>query len=174
MLNKGTTGTIFIMSLVWRLSCHVCNLFSWVNQFCILEYISKSVTLQDIYILLFLSLDFCRFCVVSHFFIPATTANDLRLRSIFYPRFYPLHFFPHLISSERASISLLMLSAKQGNYWYHFYLWYDAFLVGRLNPGPPALEASTLPLGYRGGNYGTVFTHLELQLSFFGLNMQYQ
>ena len=30
-------------------------------------------------------------------------------------------------------------------------LWYDAFLVGRLNPGPPALEASTLPLGYRGG-----------------------
>ena len=27
----------------------------------------------------------------------------------------------HLNSSERASISLLMLSAKQRNYWYHFY-----------------------------------------------------
>ena len=27
------------------------------------------------------------------FSIPATTANDLRLRRIFYPRFYPLHFF---------------------------------------------------------------------------------
>ena len=27
------------------------------------------------------------------FFIPATTANDLRLRRIFYPRFYPLHLF---------------------------------------------------------------------------------
>ena len=29
--------------------------------------------------------------------------------------------FPYINSSERASISLLMLSAKQGNYWYHFY-----------------------------------------------------
>ena len=29
----------------------------------------------------------------SFFFIPATTANDLRLRRIFYPRFYPLHLF---------------------------------------------------------------------------------
>ena len=37
------------------------------------------------------------------FFIPATTANDLRLWRIFYTRFYPLHF---LNSSERASISL--------------------------------------------------------------------
>ena len=30
-------------------------------------------------------------------------------------------------------------------------LWYDAVLDWGLNPGPPALEASTLPLGYRGG-----------------------
>ena len=42
--------------------------------------------------------------------------------------------------------------AKQGNYWYHFY---NVFGITRsltwwLNPGPHALEASTLPLGYRG------------------------
>ena len=48
-----------------------------------------------------------------------------------------------------------MLSAKQGNYWYHFYnvfgmTWSFKFDCG-LNPGHPALEASTLPLGYRGG-----------------------
>ena len=30
-------------------------------------------------------------------------------------------------------------------------LWYDAVLDWILNPGPPALEASTLPLGYREG-----------------------
>ena len=60
--------------------------------------------------------------------------------------------FIHYINSlERASIFLLMMSAKQGNYWYHFCLWYGAVLVGRLNPGLLALEASTLPLGYRGG-----------------------
>ena len=34
----------------------------------------------------------------------------------FYPRFYPLHFFPYLDSSERANVSFFMLSAKQGNY----------------------------------------------------------
>ena len=48
------------------------------------------------------------------FFIPATTANDLRLRRIFHPRCYPSHLFSYLNSWERTSISLLMLSAKQG------------------------------------------------------------
>ena len=38
------------------------------------------------------------------FFIPATTANDLQLRRIFYPRFYPLHLSSYLNSWERASI----------------------------------------------------------------------
>ena len=33
----------------------------------------------------------------SFFFIAATTANDLRLRRIFDPRCYPLHYFPFLI-----------------------------------------------------------------------------
>ena len=37
-------------------------------------------------------------------FIPATTANDLGLRRIFYPRFYPLHLFSYLKSWDRASI----------------------------------------------------------------------
>ena len=42
------------------------------------------------------------------FFIPATTANDLRLRRIFYPRFYPLHlFFPILILEKEPVFSLL-------------------------------------------------------------------
>ena len=43
------------------------------------------------------------------FSIPATTANELRLRRIFCPRFYPLHLFSYLHSSiswERDSISL--------------------------------------------------------------------
>ena len=40
-----------------------------------------------------------------------------------------------------------MFSAKQWNYWYHFYkyIWYDAVLDRGLNPGLPALEASTIP-----------------------------
>ena len=59
---------------------------------------------------IFLASDFCRFCVVSRFFIPVTTANDIRLRRIFYPRFYPLHLFSYLNSWERASIFLFECS----------------------------------------------------------------
>ena len=40
----------------------------------------------------------------SFVFYPATTANDLRLRRIFYPRFCLLHLFFYLNSWERASI----------------------------------------------------------------------
>ena len=55
-----------------------------------------------------------------------------------------------------------MFSAKQGHYWYHFYnVWYDAVLDWGLKPGPPALKASTIPLGYRGGgtNMQKCFRH---------------
>ena len=38
-------------------------------------------------------------------------------------------------------------------------LWYDSVLVVGLNPIPPSLEASTLPLGYRGG--GTVISKIN-------------
>ena len=38
----------------------------------------------------------------------------------FYPRFYPLHFCPILILEKEPVFRFLMLSAKQGNYWYHF------------------------------------------------------
>ena len=70
-----------------------------------------------------------------------------------YPRFYPLHFLSYLYSSEIASISLLMLSAKQGNYLYHFY---NVFGMTRpllgIEPGTSHTRSHcTLPLGYRGG-----------------------
>ena len=47
----------------------------------------------------------------------------------------------------------VMLSAKQGNYWYHFYNVFGMTrsLTGGWTREPPALEASTLPLDYRGG-----------------------
>ena len=39
----------------------------------------------------------------------------------FYPRSYPLHFNPILILEKESVFPFLMLSAKQGKYWYHFY-----------------------------------------------------
>ena len=87
-------------------------------------------------------------------FISATTANDLRLRRIFYPRFYPLHLFSYLNSWEGASIfPLLNVQCLRRALLVPFLqrLWYDAILDWGLNPEPPALEASTIPLDYRGG-----------------------
>ena len=54
-------------------------------------------------------------------------------------------YFPILIHEKEPVFPFLMFSAKQGNYLVRLY---DAVLDWGLNPGPPALEASTLPLGY--------------------------
>jgi len=55
------------------------------------------------------------------FFIHATTANDLRLRRISIPDFIHYIFFPILILEKEPVFPFIMLSAKQGNYWYHLY-----------------------------------------------------
>ena len=39
----------------------------------------------------------------------------------FYLRFYPLHFCPILMFEKGPVFPFSMWSAKQGNYWYHFY-----------------------------------------------------
>ena len=70
-----------------------------------------------------------------------------------------LIYFPILILEKESLFPFLMFSAKQGNCWYHFYNVFcmTRSLTGKLNPGPPALEASTIPLGYRGGGCNEVF-----------------
>ena len=72
---------------------------------------------------------------------------------IFYTRSYPLHYFLILFLEKEPVFPFSMLSAKQVNYLYHFHNVFGMTrsLTGDLNPGPPALEASTIPLCYRGG-----------------------
>ena len=67
------------------------------------------------------------------FFLAFDFLSVLRAHMVFHPRHngqWPPTFLSQMLSitffsllnySERASISLLMLSAKQENYWYHFY-----------------------------------------------------
>ena len=62
----------------------------------------KYVKVQCYDFFIFLAFNFCRFCVVIRFYHPRH--NDLRLRRIFYTRFYRLHLFSYLNSWERASI----------------------------------------------------------------------
>ena len=61
----------------------------------------------------FLAFDFCSAWSFG-LFIHATTVNDLRLQRISIP-------FLILILEKEPVFPFSMLSAKQGNYWYHFY-----------------------------------------------------
>ena len=74
----------------------------------------------------------------------------------FHPRFYPLHLFSYLNSSERTSISLFSVECQTRELLEPFLkrLCFDAVLGWGLNSGPPTLESSTIPLGYQwGGDY---------------------
>ena len=82
------------------------------------------------------------------FFFPATTANNLwlRVRRISFPDFIHSIFLSFLILQKEPVFPFLMLSTKQGNYWYHFILslvWRGHWLG--IEPG-----TITLPRGYRG------------------------
>ena len=67
--------------------------------------------------------------------------------------FYPLHLFSYLNSWERASIfpfeCSVLNKGTTGTIFITSLVWHGPWLV--IEPGKPALEASTLPLGYRGG-----------------------
>ena len=93
-----------------------------LGNICIIVY--KLVYID--WLAFFLAFDFCLFCVAIRFFIRVTTANDHQLRRISIPEFIHYIFCPIFILEKEPVYPFLMLSAKQGNYWYHFYndLWY--------------------------------------------------
>ena len=69
---------------------------------------------------IFLAFDFCRFCAVIWFFHPRHKGQWSPTSKDFYTRSYPLHFFLILILEVEPLFPFSVLSAKQGNYWYHF------------------------------------------------------
>ena len=64
---------------------------------------------------------FCWFCVVIRFFHPCNNGQWPPSSRDLCPKFYRLHCFPILILEKEPVFSFWMLSAKQGNSWYHFY-----------------------------------------------------
>ena len=103
------------------------SVYSWQVRFRFWVLYSSLMPKCRDYFLIFLAFDFCRFCVVIRFFIPATTANELRLQRIFYLRFYPLHFFSYLNYWVNAQvswfffifISVRFLSVLRGHSVFH-------------------------------------------------------
>ena len=65
------------------------------------------------------------------------------------PDFIHYIYFPILILEKEPVFSFFMLSAKRGNYWYHFY---NVFGMTRsVTRGIELGTSITLPLGNRGG-----------------------
>ena len=99
---------------------------------------------------MFLAFDFCRFCVVIRFFSSLPQRPLWPQTSKDFPPQIFIHYiyFPILFLQKEPVFPFLMFSAKQGNYWYHFY---NVFGMTRSWTGDwtrdlPTLEASTLPL----------------------------
>ena len=72
---------------------------------------------------IFLAFDFCRFCVVIRFVSsppqrPMTSDFD----EFSIPDFIHYIYVPILILEKEPVFSFLMFSAKQGHYWYHYYI----------------------------------------------------
>ena len=123
--NKKITSEKCHVSFPEHVCCHflVCCIFTYItiklskwislnnlpNQLTWFSYNDKTVQIKlSISVLFFWIFFSVRLLSVlrghSGVFIPATTANELRLRRIFYPTCYPLHLFTYLNSWERASI----------------------------------------------------------------------
>ena len=68
----------------------------------------------------FLAFDLCWFCVDIRFFDPRQSGQWPPTSKDFYTRSYPLHYFLILFFEKETVFPFSMLSAKQGNYWYHF------------------------------------------------------
>ena len=66
------------------------------------------------------------------------------------PDFIHYIFFPLLILQKEPVFPFFNVECQTRELLVPFLLrlWYDAVLDWGLNPGPPALKASTLPLGY--------------------------
>jgi len=68
--------------LSYHVFCLTNNALMVISKLLMLVYFKTLLSggvFKDLQKKIFLAFDFCRFCVVIRFFIPTTTANDLRL-----------------------------------------------------------------------------------------------
>ena len=107
----------------------------------------------------FLAFDFCRFWEVIRFFQSAPQrpmTSGFERFSI--PDFNPLHKFSYLNSWEKSQYfpfeCSVLNKGTTGTIFITSLVWCCPWLG--IEPGPPALEASILPLGYREGGWLTV------------------
>ena len=101
---------IFITWLLGTLSAGYLMCVSWVIK-CVFF----------VFVFVFLAFDFCQFCVVIRFFHTCHNCQCPQTSKDFLSQIVSITFI-FLSSFLRKSqyFSFLMVSAKQGHYWYHF------------------------------------------------------
>ena len=81
-----------------------------------------SFSIELFFLDFFLASDFCRFCVVIRFFHPRHNCQWPPTSKDFLSKILSISFIFNILILEKEPVfPFLMLSAKQGNYWYHFY-----------------------------------------------------
>ena len=138
----------------------------------------------------FWAFDFCRFCVVIRFFHPRHYGQWPPTSKDFYTRSYPLHYFLILILQKEPVFPFSMLSGNKGTTGTIFItslVWRGPWLGIEPGTSPTrsqhyitrlsrrrsltedwtrtfALEASTISLGYRGGDLKECFSKMAPEL----------
>ena len=87
----------------------------------LLNMFSSLFIMQPIQLFIFLMFNFLLGLRGHSFFHPHHNGQWPPTSTDFYTRSYPLHYFLILILEKEPVFPFSMLSAKQGNYWYHFY-----------------------------------------------------
>ena len=83
--------------------------------------ISRMSDVKLYVVIFFLAFDFCWFDMVIRFFHARYNGKWPATLKDFYTRSYPLHYFLILFLEKEPLFPFSMFSAKQVNYWYHFY-----------------------------------------------------
>ena len=80
------------------------------------------------FLIFFIAFDFVGSAWSFWFFHPRHNGQWPPTLKFFYTRSYPLHYFLILILEKEPVFPFSMLSAKQGNYWYHSLVWRGPWL----------------------------------------------
>ena len=97
----------------------------------------------------FLECFFRRYLTKEFIWLKSIFHKALKGGTLYYSFLLFAFLFMFFFFWEIARVSLSMLSAKQGNQWYfNVSVWCGPF--SGIEPQPPALDVSTLSLGFRG------------------------
>ena len=140
-MNCSTGLRRYLLSYSKIITIHVVALLLLIVDLLLQPYVWLLKKQYGTFFSLFLAFGICRFCVVIRFFHPCHNGQWPPTSKDFYSRLFPLHCLTILILEKEPVFPFLMLSAKQGDHWYHLFTSFVWHCLYQGMIGPPALEA---------------------------------